>query len=68
MSNILPIGTVININGKSDKLIIVGRVKVEDVYKYACVPYPYGYVDVKDFIYVNDKEIYAIVFLGDINY
>ena len=68
MNKMLPIGTVIKVSDNDDKLVIVGKVKIEDEYQYACVVYPYGYVDSNDFIYVKKDDVDTLIFLGDINY
>ena len=66
----LPIGTVIRINGRNQKYIIVGKnIKVNDItYDYMCAIYPYGMTDDKECTYFNDTEVKSICHLGDINY
>lgn len=68
MNNLLPIGSVIKIRESYDKYIIIGRIKQQENYEYVCVTYPYGYLDIKDFIYIKPEKVDSLVFLGDINY
>lgn len=74
MKDILPIGSIIEINtiDKKDnnKYFIVGRnIKHNDkLYDYVCLKYPFGYVQNMDFTYINDQEVKYLHHLGDINY
>ena len=68
MNNMLPVGSVIKIKESKDKLIIIGRLKINNDYDYICVKYPYGFVDIEDFVYIKTKDVVSIIHLGDINY
>lgn len=70
MNNFLPVGTVVKIKEKKEKLIIIGRnILINDkTYDYSCVIYPYGYYQELELIYCNDIDVEEVIFMGNINY
>lgn len=67
--NFKPLGSLIRINGTSQKFIIVARgvnLTIGDkkyYFDYGCVKYPDGF-DGKNLAYINDKDIYEVVCSG----
>lgn len=69
MNKTLPIGSVININNKKRKYVIVGKdIFFNNIkYDYMCVMYPCGYYKDCKFLYFNDKDVKSICNIGDLN-
>ncbi|MBR2827866.1 MAG: DUF4176 domain-containing protein [Bacilli bacterium] len=71
MNKLLPVGTLIKVNNKSEKYLIIGKriTKLEnDIYDYMCVPYPYGYVENVECLFFNDEDVVSYIYLGNMNY
>jgi hypothetical protein len=68
IKNYLPIGSIIKKN--NDEYIILGRFIKKDgvMYDYLCAEYPMGFITEKDLVFINDKDIKEMKFLGNINY
>lgn len=68
---LLPIGSVISLNGAKKKLMIIGAsVKVEDTYTtydYIALPFPEGYLDNEKMFLFYAKDIEEVHFLGYVN-
>lgn len=69
--NLLPLGSVITLNGAEKKLMITG-VLVENegngkVYDYIGIPFPEGYLDAEHMFLFMHKDIQDVNFLGYIN-
>lgn len=66
MKKYLPIGSVVELNGASKKLMIIGRCQVcEDVtYDYSACLFPEGYLN-KDSLYVfNNEDVETLYYVG----
>lgn len=71
-NKILPIGTVVLLNGGVKKLMIVGikqadSEKPDITYDYSGVLYPEGYVGNKSFFLFNHSDINDIIYNGYVN-
>ena len=77
-NNLLPIGTVIKVYNNDKKYVILGTFcKIDNkMFTYYCCMYPYGLIlddsqinnIIKEYdIYINQKDIEGIVFLGNVN-
>lgn len=68
LNNMLPLGSVITLDGASKKLMIVGVMlqNEEDhkVYDYLGLPYPEGYVDDETLFLFMEKDIKEVHFVG----
>ena len=69
-NEILSLGSVIRVKNKKEKYVIIGKhvIKDEKKYDYLCIPYPSGFHDFSEFLYINDDEVTSLYFLGNINY
>ena len=71
MNDVLPVGSVIELNNKKEKYIIIGK-KVnikEKEYDYCGVIYPYGLlIEQQSIYYFDDKDIKSLFSVGNINY
>ena len=71
MNKSLPICSVIEINNKKEKYIIIGKnVKIGDkVHDYCCVLYPYGFLlETTSIYFYDDSDVKNVIFMGNINY
>ncbi len=77
-NDLLPIGTVVQLYNNKNKYIILGTLLKKDgkMFTYYCCMYPYGLIidngeiskRIIDYdIYINQRDIEKIVFLGNIN-
>lgn len=68
---LLPIGSVITLNGAKKKMMIIGSsVKVENtntVYDYIALPFPEGYIDSEKMFLFYAEDIEEVHFLGYVN-
>lgn len=68
---LLPIGTVVTLNGAEKKLMIIGEsVTREDdstVYDYIGVPFPEGYINSETMFLFLAKDIQIVDFIGYVN-
>ena len=66
--NLLPIGSVVLLKGGQRKLMITGRIlsdqKMEEIYDYVGVLYPYGMTGDENQFFFNDDAIDQIFFIG----
>ncbi len=70
-NKLLPIGSVISLNGAKKKMMIIGSaVKVENtdkVYDYIGLPFPEGYIDSEKMFLLNAEDIAEVHFIGYVN-
>ena len=68
---LLPIGSVITLDGAQKKLMIIGAsVRVEETnttYDYIGLPFPEGYIDSEKMFLFYGKDIKEVHFLGYVN-
>ena len=71
MKNLIPIGSVINLQGATKCIMIVGtEVSREDddtVYDYVGVPYPEGYIGNEMLLLFMHDDIERIHYIGYVN-
>lgn len=78
-NNLLPIGTVVKVYNNDNKYIILGTFcKFQNkTFTYYCCMYPYGLIidngkinqKIKKYdIFIDQKDIEKVFFLGNINY
>ena len=71
INQLLPIGSVITLDGAEKKLMIVGiTVQNEEdgkIYDYIGVPYPEGYIDSEIMFLFFHKDIKEVDFIGFVN-
>ncbi len=63
----LPIGTIIFIKEEINPYMIIGYLhisKLNKIYDYICIPFPYGLMSDKFIKYCNQKDIEKIIFKG----
>lgn len=70
MNENLPLGSVIKIENRKEKYIILGKnIKHENKsYDYMCGIYPYGLVLGERLHYFQDEQVKSLCSLGNINY
>lgn len=63
---LLPIGSVVLLNGAEKKLMIIGILQRngEEVFDYVGCPYPEGLLDSENLFLFNHKDIAEISYLG----
>ena len=66
--NMLPIGSVIRIEGATRKLMVVGRIATTEekdvIYDYVGVPYPEGIADTDQLFFFNRDQVEELLFIG----
>ncbi|MCR4908001.1 MAG: DUF4176 domain-containing protein [Lachnospiraceae bacterium] len=66
--NLLPIGSVVLLNGAKTKLMITGRIisdeKMETIYDYVGCPYPFGMMGDENQFFFNRDAIERVYFIG----
>lgn len=71
INQLLPIGSVITLNGATKKLMIVGitveREENQKIYDYIGVPYPEGYIDSETMFLFFHKDIENVDYIGYVN-
>lgn len=67
---LLPLGTIVRLEGTERKLMVVGRALAVDLngdgpelYDYAAVVYPFGLIG-DAIVYINNESIIEVVFKG----
>ena len=68
MKDLLPIGSVVTIQGATKKLMIIGILQKQQdtgrLFDYLAVPYPEGFVSAKRNLLFNHEIINDVVFTG----
>ena len=68
MKKLLPIGSVVLLEGAEKRLMICGRVQTDvstgKTYDYSACLYPEGVLDSKEFYMFNNENIKRIFFIG----
>lgn len=68
MKSLLPIGSVVLLNGGERRLMICGRVQTNvatgETYDYSACLYPEGIIDSKELFMFNNENIKKIFFVG----
>ena len=68
MKELLPIGSVVMLNGATKRVMICGRIqtKVDDgtTYDYSACYYPEGIINPKELFLFNNDDIDMVYFLG----
>lgn len=71
MKDLLPIGSVVTIQGTSKKVMIIGILQMQQenskLYDYLAVPYPEGFVSAKRNLLFNHESINDVIFTGYTN-
>lgn len=71
MKDLLPVGSVVTIQGTSKKMMIIGILQMQQdtdkLYDYLAVPYPEGFVSAKRNLLFNHESINDVVFTGYTN-
>lgn len=70
MKNLLPIGSVVTLNGGKKSLMIIGIMQKDDednIYDYVSCVFPEGYIDAETFFLFNHEDIAEVAFVGCIN-
>ena len=66
-NNLLPLGSIVKINGLDDKIMIIGVnqiTKNKEKYNYRGCVHPYGYINSNNLLLFNNSDIIEIVFKG----
>ena len=70
-NKLLPIGSVVTLEGAEKKLMIVGESLVQEdddtIYDYIGVPFPEGYIDSENLFLFMAKDIEIVNFVGYVN-
>ena len=70
-NKLLPIGSVVTLEGAEKKLMIVGESLVQEdddtIYDYIGVPFPEGYIDSENMFLFMAKDIEIVNFVGYVN-
>ncbi|MBR3995885.1 MAG: DUF4176 domain-containing protein [Clostridia bacterium] len=69
-NKLLPIGSVVCLEGASKKLLIIGvsvQRNEDKKYDYIGVPFPEGYIDSNTMFLFYHKDIKAVCFVGYVN-
>lgn len=68
MKTLLPIGSVVLLNGGEKRLMICGRIQTDvatgKTYDYSACFYPDGIIDSKELFMFNNENIKNIFFIG----
>ncbi|MBE5037781.1 DUF4176 domain-containing protein [Subdoligranulum sp. DSM 109015] len=68
MKELLPIGSVVTLQGTAKKVMIIGILQMQQesgkLYDYLGVPYPEGYISPKKNLVFNHELINDVVFTG----
>lgn len=68
MKDLLPIGSVVTLQGTAKKVMIIGILQMQPdtgrLYDYLGVPYPEGFVSAKKNLVFNHELINDVVFTG----
>lgn len=70
ITNILPIGTIIQLKSQTQKLMIVGHAQLFEqkgvlgYFDYSAVIYPYGVTAADSFAFFNQEDIGEVIFEG----
>ncbi|MBR4858866.1 MAG: DUF4176 domain-containing protein [Clostridia bacterium] len=68
MKSLLPIGSVVLLNGGEKRLMICGRVQTDvatgKTYEYSACFYPEGIISSKELFLFNNENIQKIFFIG----
>ncbi|MBP3441233.1 MAG: DUF4176 domain-containing protein [Clostridia bacterium] len=68
MKNLLPIGSVVLLNGGEKRLMICGRIQTDvatgTVYDYSACFYPEGMINSKELFMFNNENIQQLFFVG----
>ncbi len=71
MKELLPMGSVVTIQGTSKKVMIIGILQMQQenskLYDYLAVPYPEGFVSAKRNLLFNHESINDVIFTGYTN-
>lgn len=71
MEQLLPIGSVVTLQGASRKLMIIGIAvsdqQTDTTYDYIGEPFPEGYIDTETMFLFNHTDIQEVHFLGYVN-
>lgn len=71
MKDLLPVGSVVTIQGTSKKMMIIGILQMQQdtgkLYDYLAVPYPEGFVSATRNLLFNHESINDVVFTGYTN-
>lgn len=71
MKKVLPIGSVVTLEGGTKSLMIIGIYTVDKdenkEYDYVGCPFPEGYIDSDTFFLFNHEDIAKVEYLGFIN-
>lgn len=70
MKNLLPIGSVVRVEGGTKYLMIIGILQEDDEgnrYDYISCIFPEGYIDAETFFLFNHGDIADVEFVGCIN-
>lgn len=68
--NLLSIGSVVELEGATKKLMIIGTTLQDDtgkVYDYIGVPYPEGFIDDETMFLFMHEDIQRVHFIGYVN-
>lgn len=70
-NQLLPIGSVVTLEGAEKKLMVMGVFPADSdsgkIYDYIAVPYPEGYIDNETMFLFMHKDIQTVEYLGFIN-
>ena len=71
MKKLIPIGSVVTLQGAEKKLMIIGAlVEKQDegkIYDYIAIPYPEGFIDAKTMFLFMHEDVAGIDFIGYVN-
>lgn len=68
MKELLPLGTVLTVKNGKKRIMIIGRLQkaagTDDIYDYAAVLWPEGYIDSKHVYLFNQENIHCLYHIG----
>lgn len=70
MKNLLPIGSVVVLDGGTRSLMIIGTLQMDEdgnKYDYISCMFPEGYINSETFFLFNHEDIKDVAFIGCIN-
>lgn len=68
MKDLLPLGTVLTVENGTKRIMVIGRLQravgTDDIYDYAAVLWPEGYIDSKHIYLFNQENVHCLYHIG----
>lgn len=70
-NGLLPLGSIVLLNGSDKRMQIIGQIQADaathEVYDYAAVPFPEGYIDENELAMFRHEDIRLISAIGHLD-